>query len=128
MLDDGFVSVSNLKGGAAIEAVDHALGEVFENILDPNTDAKAKRSVTLKLTFKPSVDRESTACTIEVVPKLAPQAPMAAQLVVDKEGERAVAAEFGRRNPGQHAFDGVYGEGSSDGPDNVTPIKKAAEA
>lgn len=119
MSDDGYVSLANLKGGAAVEAVDHALGEVWDNILDPNTDPKAKRSVTLKLTFKPTEDRESAACSIETVSKLAPQAPMSAQIVVDKEDGKAVAAEFGRRNPGQHALEGVYEA------DNVTPFRKA---
>ena len=123
MTDDGYVSLATLKGGAAVEAVDYALGEVWENVLDPNTSAKAKRSVTLTLTFTPTEDRENAACTIEVKSKLANQAPMTAQIIVDKEGSKAVAAEFGRRNPGQHALDGVYDEN-----DNVTPFKKVAEA
>lgn len=123
MNDDGYVSLGTLKGGAAIEATDHALAEVWENILDPNTPAKAKRSVTLKLTFSPSEDREGAGCTIEVSSKLAPQAPMTAQVIVDRENGKAVAAEFGRRNPGQEALPGVYAEGG-----NVTPFKKAAEA
>lgn len=123
MNDDGYVSLATLKGGAAIEAVDHALGECWENILDPNTAPKAKRTVTLKLTFKPSEERDAAGCSIEVSSKLAPQAPMSAQVIVDQENGKAVAAEFGRRNPGQHELEGVYGEN-----DNVTPFKKAAEA
>jgi hypothetical protein len=123
MPDDGYVSLATLKGGAAIEAVDHALGEVWDNILDPNTAPRAKRSVTLKLTFSPTEDRESAGCNIEIASKLAPQAPMTAQIIVDQEDGRAVAAEFGRRNPGQHTLEGVYEEAK-----NVTPIKKTAEA
>lgn len=118
--DNGYVSLATLKGGAAIEAVDHALGEVWDNILDPNTDAKAKRTVTLKLTFKPTNERDGAGCSIEVASKLAPQAPMSAQIIVDKENGKGVAAEFGRRNPGQHALEGVYDENS-----NVTPFPKA---
>lgn len=123
MNDDGYVSLATLKGGAAVEAVDHALGEVWDNILDPNTAPKAKRSVTLKLTFSPSEERDAAACNIEVSAKLAPQAPMSAQVIVDQENGKAVAAEFGRRNPGQHPLEGVYDENS-----NVTPFKKTAEA
>lgn len=122
-VDDGYVSLVNLKGGAAVEAVDFALGEVFENILDPNTDPKATRKVVMELVFKPNPDREAAGCEIKVKPILAPQAAMTSTVYVAKDDDgRAVGAEFGPRDPRQHTLPGTYDDGK------VTPIKKAAEA
>ena len=43
------LSIESLCGGAINERINRALRKVSDNILDPNTDAKKKRSITLKL-------------------------------------------------------------------------------
>ncbi len=40
-------SLENLKGGAVIEAYEHAFAELLGNILDPNTKATEKRQIVL---------------------------------------------------------------------------------
>lgn len=51
------LSLVNLGGGAAVEMFDEALEKVLENILDPNTEAKTKRVITLKMTISPAENR-----------------------------------------------------------------------
>ncbi|MFK4765446.1 hypothetical protein ACI3L3_11820 [Desulfobaculum sp. SPO524] len=121
-MEDGYVSLANLKGGAAIEAFDYCLSEAWDNILDPNTDPKKKRKVTLEITLTPSADRQNVTCQIGTKTALAPQAPMDSTLYVDKDQTgTAVAAELGPYNPGQHLLPEVE-------PDNVTPFRKAGGA
>lgn len=52
------MTLANLGGGAAVERFQEELQKVITNILDPNTEAQAKRSVVLKVTIKP----EKIAC------------------------------------------------------------------
>jgi hypothetical protein len=71
-VDQEKVSLATVGGGAAIERFDIALQQVINNILDVNTDARKERSVTLKVTFKPTEKRDMGAVSVDVVPKLAP--------------------------------------------------------
>jgi hypothetical protein len=71
-VDQEKVSLATVGGGAAIERFDLALQQVINNILDVNTDARAERSVTLKVTFKPTEKRDMGAVSVSVVPKTAP--------------------------------------------------------
>lgn len=47
------LTLATICGGAVQEKVDRALEKVTKNIIDPNTDPKKKRSITLKITLKP---------------------------------------------------------------------------
>jgi len=71
-VDQEKVSLATVGGGAAVERFDIALQQVINNILDLNTDPKAERNVTLKVSFKPTENRDMGAVSISVVPKLAP--------------------------------------------------------
>lgn len=51
------VNLETLANGAFSAQVNRAFKEVTENIQDPNTDALAKRKVTVTITFKPNKDR-----------------------------------------------------------------------
>lgn len=54
MEDQEKVSLLNLGCGAAVELFDCELEKVLTDIQDPNTEEKAARTVTLKVTVKPS--------------------------------------------------------------------------
>lgn len=58
MAEEKIVTLENLGGGAASELFAHELNRVIQNILDPNAPAKAKRSITLKVTITPDEKRE----------------------------------------------------------------------
>jgi len=47
IFDEGLVSLETLKGGAAVQLFDEELQKVLANIMDPNTEAGAVRSVRL---------------------------------------------------------------------------------
>lgn len=66
------VSLSNIANGAAVSHFDHNLKKILENIKDPNTSAKAARSITLKVDFKPYPDRNGSEVSISVSSRLAP--------------------------------------------------------
>ena len=55
-MHDERLTLATLCGGAVQERVDRALERVAKNILDPNTDPKKSRSITLKITLKPDKD------------------------------------------------------------------------
>ncbi|GHV35035.1 hypothetical protein FACS1894187_06860 [Synergistales bacterium] len=50
-------SILDMARGAIIERVDYEMGRIIQNILDPNTDPRKTRKITVELTFVPSADR-----------------------------------------------------------------------
>jgi hypothetical protein len=81
------ISLETLGQGAAVERFNLALKDVLDNIQDVNTDAKTARAVTLKVTFKPSEDREVGKVTIDIGSKLAPIAPMDIRVFMGREAD-----------------------------------------
>ena len=65
-------SILEMARGAITERVDYAMGEIIQNILDPNTDPTKVRGLTLKLKFKPSASREFIQVDCVATPKLQP--------------------------------------------------------
>jgi hypothetical protein len=65
------MNVGNICKGAVPEVFEHALQQVLKNISDVNTDAKQKRTIVLKFTFKPSESREVGEVTFSCEEKLA---------------------------------------------------------
>ncbi len=98
------VSITNLLGGGIIEMVDDELQRVADNILDPNTKETAARTVTLKITLKPDVDRSIAQTSVDVQAKLAPVRPQATRLFVGQQRGKGVLVEH---NPQQQPLPGV---------------------
>jgi hypothetical protein len=93
-----YVDIVSLGRGAAVELFNDELNRVLTNILDPNTDAKALRSLTLTVKFKPSEDRDLAGVTMEVKSKLASPKGVGTVVFIGKEAGHPVAME---RNPKQ---------------------------
>lgn len=68
---DETVNLENIGGGAAMELFDVEWRRVLKDIMDPNTDPKAERSITVKITVKPDENRDLGIIGISVKPKLA---------------------------------------------------------
>jgi hypothetical protein len=82
------VTLSNLAQGAAAEMFEHALGQVMENIKDPNADPSKKRRITLTVEFQPYGDRSGAETTIACVAKVTPvNAVRSSLFVAMEEGE-----------------------------------------
>lgn len=80
------LSIESLCGGAVNERINRALRKVSDNILDPNTDAKKKRKITLELTFLPNKDdREEVAVEAHVTMKIAPEEGVATKFYINRD-------------------------------------------
>jgi hypothetical protein len=60
-----------MNHGAYVELFDEALRKIYANIDDVNTEPKAARSITLKLSIKPSADRKTLTIVPDISVKLA---------------------------------------------------------
>ena len=93
------ISLESIGSGAAVERFKLALNDVLDNILDPNTDAKKARSITLKITMKPDENREFSKAEISVATALAPITPVKTQFFIGRDNTgHGVATEY---NPQQ---------------------------
>ncbi len=82
-------TLTTIAGGALPELFAEELRRVMANIDDPNTPAKAKRSITIQITLEPEGSRSAIAITAEVRSKLASPACSEGTLFVvrDTSGE-----------------------------------------
>lgn len=66
------MDLSKLAGGAVAERVDLVWQELLHNVMDPNTDPKKPRKLTIELTFTPGQQRDMGNVTTVVKAKLEP--------------------------------------------------------
>lgn len=76
------VELQKLVGGALQEKFAKSFEKVIENLQDPNTSFKIKRGVTIKLGFTQNEKRDDVHVDIDVIEKLAPQAPISTSFSV----------------------------------------------
>ena len=101
-MTENTLSLANLYDGAVIEAVDHALQEVFDNILDPNTETTKTREGVLKIKVKPNQERNLGTVTFQATAKLAPAQPLETAILIDRDRNgKAVAIEHFTRPKGK---------------------------
>ena len=115
-MSDERLSVATMKQGAVVEQVDEAIQRVLENTVDPNTPAKSKRQVVLKLTFAPDEERELLGISASVQTKLAPAVEITGRAWVAHTRDGLVALEHDPKQPG------LYDE-----PAEVTPLHAVGE-
>jgi len=87
------VTLETIGGGVLAELFERELGRILANIVDPNTPAEQKRSMTLKLTFTPGVKRDAADVAITVEAKLAAVRKVDAMLFLGRVQGRLVAVE-----------------------------------
>ncbi len=115
------IGLDELAEGAAGERWAHEFERLLDNILDPNRDPEAKRTIVLKVEVVPEEDRRSAKIGITVDSKLAPLSRVSQQIHLGRMAGtgQPVAVRF---DPGQH--DIFRAKGAAD----VLPITKATEA
>lgn len=100
-------SVLRMAQGAFEERVDKAMAEAVDNILDPNTKATAKRSITLNIELKPDEERSRIEVSVSVKTKLAALNPVPTTLAIVADGNgELVVAEMVPQVPGQMSMGG----------------------
>lgn len=94
------VTLANLADGAALELFQSEVGKVLANILDPNTDPKQERSITLKVAIKPDEDRVLGGVKISVSSKLAGLKGVKTNFYFGRHGGQLVATEYNPKQAG----------------------------
>ncbi len=114
-LDPEKISLDNLAGGAAVERFNVELAKVLENILDENMEPTKKRSITLKVHFKPSRDRDHASMEVDCSATLAPIASFESTAYIGRDIDGKPIAKQNCLK--QTTFGDIPKK------DNVTPIK-----
>lgn len=93
-------TLDTLANGALLELFGAELARVLTNIQDPNTDHKAKREISLRITFKPNEARDVTDINVAASCKLAGIKPVHSMLFIGKQNGQLVAVESNPKQPG----------------------------
>ncbi|MCF3941595.1 replication terminator protein [Oceanobacillus alkalisoli] len=99
--------LSQLGNGSIQGKLDIELEKVFDNIHDKNTEAKHKRTITIKLEFLPDENRQTIAVNSDFVTKLAKIKGVSTTVLTGKDikSGRVEARELKSSVPGQTYFD-----------------------
>lgn len=101
------LDLSHIAEGGLQEKLDNELEKVFDNILDLNTEAKAKRKITIELIMSSNEERTVVDTVMTVKSKLAPQNGVATTILVGRDFDtgQVHANELKSTVPGQMYFD-----------------------
>ena len=94
------VTLETLAGGAAGERFEAELEKVLRNMSDINTDPKAVREITLKVSFLPNDARELAAVLIASSSKLAGLKPVPTTVYFGQRNGVWVAQEHNPKQAG----------------------------
>ncbi len=97
---EDIVSLVNLSEGQAVELFNLELQRVLNNIADVNSPAKARRSVTLKVTFVPDETRQVADVMIDCDSKIAGNRGVKTQVAMGMHHGKQIAVE-GNINQGK---------------------------
>lgn len=102
-MEKQILNLEELAGGGLAEKVNSAMKKVLENMQDPNTPWKVKRSITVKMAFTQNEDRDDTAVELSVDTKTAPASPIITRMAIGKnlESGEIFAEEYGPQIRGQ---------------------------
>ena len=102
-MGDNSKGILEMARGAFLERADYEMKKLVDNILDANTKATAKRTMTLKITLIPDDQRMNVGVSFEVKATLAPTTPVTTALFMageDSDGTPQVV-EMTPQIPGQ---------------------------
>lgn len=119
------INILQLAQGAVQEKLDREFEKVFENIQDPNVNATAKRTITLKIDLIPDDVRQVVKTNVTATSKLAPTDPVATTILTGKDltTNKIEAHELQSGVPGQTYID-EKGDLRTDTGDPVDVIEK----
>lgn len=101
-------SILEMDRGAVIELADYGMAKLLDDIMNPNTEAKSTRTLTIIVKLKPNEQR--TKVDIEYEHKLGfgKMLPLCTTLhaMADRETGEMILVEATPQIPGQMGFDG----------------------
>ena len=97
------INMETFANGAFTEQINRELKKVTENIQDPNTDATAKRKITVMIEFKPNEARNFVTTGVQAKATHAPALGAVTALSMGKnlKTNEVEAYEVGAQIPGQ---------------------------
>lgn len=105
------MTLASMCDGGVQERIDRALMKISDNILDPNTEAKKKRTLTVTISFVPNEDdREDVTVDVSTSIKLAPETGLKTQLFINKDlnsGAISLTEHAKGQIKGQLTFDDI---------------------
>lgn len=103
------MDMEKFANGAFTSQINRELEKVTENIQGPNTDATAKRRITVVIEFKPNEARNFVTTGVQAKSTLAPAlgAVTALNMGKDLKTGEVEAVEIGNQIPGQMSIDDV---------------------
>lgn len=103
------LTLASMCGGGVQERINRCLAKISYNILDPNTEAKKKRTLTIQISFTPDEDdREDVSVDVSTNVKLAPETGLSTQLWINKDfksGEVSITEHAKGQIKGQLTID-----------------------
>ncbi len=87
------LNLAQMAQGKLQERFQYEMQKIVENILDRNTDEKAKRKLTLEIDFIPQKGRRMVNVEIKSKVKLASDEPIETNIVLNGQGD---SAEYGQ--------------------------------
>lgn len=102
-------SILEMARGAIMERADYEMKKVMDNILDPNTKAAKKRTLTVTLELLPDESRQQIQVKAVSKSKLEPTNAVTTSLYVTGNSDtgEAQVVEMVPQVPGQTAMDGT---------------------
>jgi hypothetical protein len=91
MPESKVATLDTINSGAIADLFKAEFDKLLLNIADDNTEPDKVRSVTIKVTVKPTKNREMAATTVEVNSKLAPLKPNESTVVFAFDGRNVEA-------------------------------------
>lgn len=79
------ISMDDLCGGALLQKFNMEMMKIGQNIMNPNTDAKKPRKLTISLTFKPDESRQVIQTSIATSSSLAPLQPISTTMLAGQD-------------------------------------------
>jgi phage-related tail fiber protein len=117
-------NLDQLMNGALNERFNSEIKKVWRNVLDPNTDPKAKRKLTVTISLRPNQNRDAAEMEADVKVLLAPPVPIQQTVYVHQNDDGSVhAMENNGQLPGQVDMYGNInepGEATFNAPDPET--------
>lgn len=99
--------LDELLDGGVTERFNIEMERVMNNVFDPNTDAKAARTISIVISIKPNERRDAADFKVDVKSKVAPMVPISQTVFLRQDDAgNVVATEITKEVPGQIDMDG----------------------
>lgn len=122
------ITFSTIAGGALEERFQQELEKVIKNMIDPNTNHKTAREITVKIKFNGNEQRNIAGVDYSIASKTAPVKTISTAIMFGEDGTgKVVTAEILNQIPGQQMIEGTEQPSVVDSPikPSVVPFQTA---